>query len=895
MSISAGDVIVKIGGETGGFDRSMDHADARIKKSSGQWQQRMKKVGMAIMGTVIAIGGVSLKMAADFDSAMREVNTMLLLNEEEFQALSADVRQLSKDMGVDAVASAEALYQAISAGVPKENVITFLEIATKAAIAGVTDTTVAVDGLTTVINAYKLPMSEAQKISDVMFTTVKRGKTTFPELAASMSLAMPTAAALGVSYEEVLATVATLTKQGVPTAQAFTQIRASMVSLLKPTKEMEELIAAAGYETGRTMLEALGYAGTLDALTVAAQGNDAILAKAFGSVEALGVVYGTTGENALMAAEDIDAMTNSAGAADAAFDEMEKTVSRKFAKVKAQFKDTALTLGTALIPVIARLLEIITPVIAKVSEWIEKHPRLSVVILASVGAMGAMMIVIGPLMKMWGVMLGLIHSNTLALVAHKVVMIAHKLVSLVAIGVMKLITIAQWAWNAAMNANPIGVIITLIGLLVAAGIYLYKNWDKVVAFFKNAWRRIKLFFLTGVEKVLGILARFTGWIPFVGDKIAALHDKIANMIDAEKLGSDADRAAASLAELAKKVGEASDDMVADVEQATQSAIQSAQTVANEEKRILEERASFYRDKHYERMELIDERMMAEIRAIDPALAAELEGYNEQIKALGKADEERNRQIEEDRVKALEEELKVGEDLTAAREREIKDQIADSEARWETERLIEERNLKISELNMDDYFEGRKGLIDAGLAAQTLAYDMELAAFKALNTAKLEDAERFVKDYNEIMAGLGAERAYEFELPGQPTRGGAPPPGYASWDVYDQIKKTWQASGKSWEAFIKGRGMAGTPIPTLQGGGLVTRPTLAMLGERFRPELVLPLDKLGAIGGNIFNYNVSFPGLVVREELDIEKISRAVGRELRIIQDRTERRVGLRGG
>ena len=40
-------------------------------------------------------------------------------------------------------------------------------------------------------------------------------------------------------------------------------------------------------------------------------------------------------------------------------------------------------------------------------------------------------------------------------------------------------TAAQWLWNAAMNANPIGLIITAIAGAIAIGYLLYKNWDKL--------------------------------------------------------------------------------------------------------------------------------------------------------------------------------------------------------------------------------------------------------------------------------------------------------------------------------------------------------------------------------------------------------------------------------
>jgi TP901 family phage tail tape measure protein len=51
----------------------------------------------------------------------------------------------------------------------------------------------------------------------------------------------------------------------------------------------------------------------------------------------------------------------------------------------------------------------------------------------------------------------------------------------------KIWTAAQWLWNAAMNANPIGLIIIGIAALVAAGYWLYKNWDTVCASVSAAW------------------------------------------------------------------------------------------------------------------------------------------------------------------------------------------------------------------------------------------------------------------------------------------------------------------------------------------------------------------------------------------------------------------------
>ncbi|MBR1658156.1 MAG: phage tail tape measure protein [Synergistaceae bacterium] len=53
-------------------------------------------------------------------------------------------------------------------------------------------------------------------------------------------------------------------------------------------------------------------------------------------------------------------------------------------------------------------------------------------------------------------------------------------------GTTKAWTAAQWLWNAAMTANPIGLIIAAIAGAITIGYLLYKNWDKLKALW-NSW------------------------------------------------------------------------------------------------------------------------------------------------------------------------------------------------------------------------------------------------------------------------------------------------------------------------------------------------------------------------------------------------------------------------
>lgn len=68
-------------------------------------------------------------------------------------------------------------------------------------------------------------------------------------------------------------------------------------------------------------------------------------------------------------------------------------------------------------------------------------------------------------------------------------------------------TAAQVVWNAVMTANPIGLVATAIGILVAAGIFLYKNWDTVKSKTDAVFKSIG-----GLEGVISIVLGPLGFL-----------------------------------------------------------------------------------------------------------------------------------------------------------------------------------------------------------------------------------------------------------------------------------------------------------------------------------------------------------------------------------------------
>ena len=242
-----------------------------------------------------------------FNKSLREVSTLSDEVANNLDSYKQKILELTTQIPIGADEAAKALYQINSAGHTGAEGMAVLEASAKAAIGGVTDTATAADTITTVLNAYKMSASEAATVSDKLFTAVKLGKTTMGELGASIAQVAPVAASFGVSIDQVLGAVATLTKNGTPTVQAMTQIRAAIVAL-------SDSLGATYFQT-HTLQE-----GMKEIREQYPDNNK--LKETLGRVEGFNAVLAMTGENASGAAEDLDKLTKSAGAAADAYSRM---------------------------------------------------------------------------------------------------------------------------------------------------------------------------------------------------------------------------------------------------------------------------------------------------------------------------------------------------------------------------------------------------------------------------------------------------------------------------------------------------------------------------------------------------------------------------------------------
>lgn len=186
------------------------------------------------------------KFAIDFDAGMRKVNTMLYKTGEEFEGLKQKALEFSSEFGIANKDVTESIYQALSAGVKEDDIFKVLEVGAKASKGGFTDMTTAIDGITNVLNSYGLAADSSNEIANQMLVAQNMGKTTFGELATTVSKVSPIFNQLNLGTNELFSSLAVLTANGIATSEGVSALKAALSNIIKPTKEAENAAKALG-------------------------------------------------------------------------------------------------------------------------------------------------------------------------------------------------------------------------------------------------------------------------------------------------------------------------------------------------------------------------------------------------------------------------------------------------------------------------------------------------------------------------------------------------------------------------------------------------------------------------------------------------------------------------
>lgn len=380
-----------------GCATSIDKYGKQVKEA----QQETKQTSSSVqeLSDVLASAGIAMGLkeiaeamlkcveaASKFETATAKIYTIADSGAVSLENMRADLMDMSNELGKSVNELAEASYQAISAGVKTADAAGFVNQASKLATAGFTDTTSAVDVLSTALNAYGMEADQAGRVSDVLVITQKLGKTSVDELAQSVGKVIPTAAAYGVELEQLGAAYASLTASGVKTSESTTYINQMLLELADTGSTVSGILRD---KTGQSFTELMKSGASLgDVMAILGESvnGDATSFSNLWSSSTAGTASLTLfNAGAEKFNATLQEVSGSAGATEAAFRTMADTSEQAHNRLITAAENLQIVVGDQLAPSYAALNETGADLLTWASEFLSENEAL-VPILASVAA-----------------------------------------------------------------------------------------------------------------------------------------------------------------------------------------------------------------------------------------------------------------------------------------------------------------------------------------------------------------------------------------------------------------------------------------------------------------------------------------------------------------------------
>jgi TP901 family phage tail tape measure protein len=367
------------------LEQTFKGVDGKLRDSSGRFiklgdsaQASTGKINvlaraLSNLGTGLAVADVARRYFKGFNEAEKAAAAVRTLGVDS-KALEGNLLGLSQKLGglFSQTQLLTASYDVASSGFANAADNTkVLEAAAKGATGGLSDINTVGNAVTSVLNAYGKSADEAASLVDGFIQTQNDGKIILNEYAGLIGRLAPTAKAAGVGINEMNAAIATITAQGVPVEATFTGLNQALVSILKPSKEAEELAKSLGIQFNEAGLRAKGFGGLLEEVKTKTGGSTTQLVKLFGSVDALKAILPLVNDDLVKYNQNVVKQANASGVAEKATEELGGTVSSEITKMINQIGNLVRSLDTVLGPALGGIVRLINFVIAEATKGIQ--------------------------------------------------------------------------------------------------------------------------------------------------------------------------------------------------------------------------------------------------------------------------------------------------------------------------------------------------------------------------------------------------------------------------------------------------------------------------------------------------------------------------------------------
>lgn len=356
-----GGAAVRLALDSAQFQSGLKSSEAQLHafgRRVSQVGSGMQRVGGALTRNltvpIIAAGAASVKVAVDFEQAFTRIRSNTNLTTDEIDTLRKHVLELAGRTAKSPQELAEGLYFLASAGLSAAQVQETLTMSAKASAAGFGEVGEIARLTANALNAYAKDGLTAAQVTDTLAAAIRVGTAEPDEFSTALGRILPAAQKAGVGFDEVTASLASLSNIGLDVNEGVTAMRGFLLALISPGTQAQETMKEFGLSADslRASLSEDGLLATLRLLEDRTNGNMDAQRKIIPNIRALSGLFGITGQKASDVNKAFQQVTGATGDLDKAFEKTKQGPAFQFQQLMAELHTLGIEIGTEILPVV---------------------------------------------------------------------------------------------------------------------------------------------------------------------------------------------------------------------------------------------------------------------------------------------------------------------------------------------------------------------------------------------------------------------------------------------------------------------------------------------------------------------------------------------------------------
>ncbi len=462
----------KMGGTLANSSRQWTKAGKDIEKAGKNISKVGTSLTKSVTAPIVGAGAACVKLASDFEAGMSKVQSISGATGKELEALEEKAKEMGAKTKFSATESTEAFSYMAMAGWKTKEMLDGIEGVMYLAGATGEDLASTSDIVTDALTAFGMKASDTSEFVDVLAQTANQSNTNVSMLGESFKYVAPVAGSLKFNVQDISTALGLMANNGIKASTAGTSLRSWLSRMASPT----DAVQAAMDKLGISLTDSEGNMKDFATIMTETRKGFAGLSEAekAATASALAGKTGMSGLLAIVNSSDKDfeslskAIYDSNGACKEMYDVANDNLQGQLTILKSTVESLAISFGERLVPYVKRLTSFLQGLAERFNGLSEAQKDMIVKVALVAAAVGPALLAFG-----------------------KMVLVVGKVVSIVG----KLGTAFKvFGSIGAMIASPVGIAIAVVAGLIAVGVLLYKNWDKVKVMAGKCFKYVKSVF-----------------------------------------------------------------------------------------------------------------------------------------------------------------------------------------------------------------------------------------------------------------------------------------------------------------------------------------------------------------------------------------------------------------